>query len=365
MIKIALTEVSIDSDLQPRAMITESIVEEYAEAMSNGSSFPPITVFSDGEKNWLADGYHRFHAARKAGLDKISAEFRTGTKLDALKYALSANTKHGLRRSQEDRKRAVLIALREFGSHSNREIARMVSVDDKTVAKYRTESNGNALRRNSAHSKEVFNFFNEYLWLTTEALEIFESDLKVLRPGYADSLKHVVIPEVRRCVHKLKELGLQKIDGPIAIIGTDPRGIEIEISSLNGRIWWAFVSDRRHVQIDSDGEEVGGQYYTNSQHQRGFDSLISWLFANGGMDVLPSHMAELRLDLPPDLDKEDFPYWDNIFCPEVAKCAGCGKEARRWGKEGMRQLKSGLFCPTCYPLQPTEIINGKEVPKSV
>lgn len=111
MIKIELTEISIDSDLQPRAMITESVVEEYAEATSNGSSFPPITVFSDGDENWLADGYHQFHAARKAGLDKISAEFRTGTKLDALKYALSANTKHGLRRNREDRRRAVLIGV--------------------------------------------------------------------------------------------------------------------------------------------------------------------------------------------------------------------------------------------------------------
>jgi hypothetical protein len=119
-------------------MIAESIVEEYGEAMLSSSSFPPITVFSYGERNWLADGYHRFHAARKAGLDKISAKFRTGTKLDALKYALSANTKHGLRRSQEDRKRAVLIALKQFGNLSYREIAKIVQVDDKTIGKYRS-----------------------------------------------------------------------------------------------------------------------------------------------------------------------------------------------------------------------------------
>lgn len=118
-------------------MITDTVVDEYAEDMRRGERFPPIIIFDDGEHNWLADGYHRYYAARKAEIDEISAEFRTGTKVDALKYALSANTTHGLRRSQADRRRAVLIAIKQFGDLSNREIGRIVNVDDKTVAKYR------------------------------------------------------------------------------------------------------------------------------------------------------------------------------------------------------------------------------------
>ncbi len=35
-----------------------------------------------------------------------------------------------------------------------------------------------------------------------------------------------------------------------------------------------------------------------------------------------------------------------------------------WGKEGTRQLKRGLFCSSCYAIQPTEIIDIKEVPYS-
>ena len=134
---IKLTDIATDDDLQSRVKIEAEVVDEYASAMQRGESFPPIIVFSDGEKNWLADGYHRYNAAQKAEIERLSAEIRTGTKLDALKFALSANATHGLRRSSADKRRAVLIALEEFGDLSNRELGRMVKVDDKTVGKYR------------------------------------------------------------------------------------------------------------------------------------------------------------------------------------------------------------------------------------
>lgn len=134
---IKLTDIVTDGDLQPRVKIEDDVIDEYSSAMQRGESFPPITVFSDGEKNWLADGYHRYFAAKKAGLDCLGADFRAGTKTDALKFALSANATHGLKRSQADKKRVVLVAIKEFGDLSNREIAKLVKVDDKTIGKYR------------------------------------------------------------------------------------------------------------------------------------------------------------------------------------------------------------------------------------
>lgn len=132
-----LSDITVDNDLQPRAFIKTEVVDEYAEAMQYGESFPPIILFSDGEKNWLADGYHRYYAAKKAGLDSLGAEFRTGTKTDAVRFSLSANANHGLRRSRADKRRAILMALETFGDLSNRELAKIVKVDDKTIGKYR------------------------------------------------------------------------------------------------------------------------------------------------------------------------------------------------------------------------------------
>jgi hypothetical protein len=137
MAYVKLSDITADDDLQPRALIKSAVVDEYAEAMQRGESFPPVILFNDGATYWLADGYHRFKAAQKAEIGSLSAEIRSGTKLDALKFALSANATHGLRRSSVDKRRAVLIALKEFGDLSNRELGRMVKVDDKTVGKYR------------------------------------------------------------------------------------------------------------------------------------------------------------------------------------------------------------------------------------
>ncbi len=54
----------MDAGIQQRAaMLNSGIVAEYAEAMQAGAQFPPITIFNDGEINWLADGYHRAEAA--------------------------------------------------------------------------------------------------------------------------------------------------------------------------------------------------------------------------------------------------------------------------------------------------------------
>jgi len=133
-----LSDISTDEDLQPRARINQEIVNEYSEAMSQGETFSPVIIFDDGENKWLADGYHRYYAAKRVGLSSLGAEFRTGTKLDALRFSLSANATHGLRRSQADKRRAVLAALENFSHLSNREIARLVRIDDKTVGKYRS-----------------------------------------------------------------------------------------------------------------------------------------------------------------------------------------------------------------------------------
>jgi uncharacterized ParB-like nuclease family protein len=135
--KIPIDSIKLDSDLQPRAALNQETINEYTEAMKAGAQFPGVVIFQDGEVNWLADGYHRYAAAKNAGAQDISAEIRTGSKEDALKFALSANATHGLRRSQADKRRAVVIALKRFGNLSNRELGRLTAVDDKTVGKYR------------------------------------------------------------------------------------------------------------------------------------------------------------------------------------------------------------------------------------
>jgi hypothetical protein len=143
-IQVPLARIPITEDAQTRAKVRNRVVREYAAAMKaqlaeGGLRFPPVILFSDGHDYWLADGFHRVRAARLAVLTEIAAEVRPGTQRDALLLGLTANTAHGLPRSNADKRKAVtlLLADPEWRQWSNREIARRSGVDPRTVNKMR------------------------------------------------------------------------------------------------------------------------------------------------------------------------------------------------------------------------------------
>lgn len=138
---VPLDSVRINGGTQSRAELSQSTIGEYAESIRLAIELPPVVVFFDGAHFWLADGFHRFHAHREAGAMEIRAEVRTGTQRDAVLYSVGANASHGLRRSNEDKRKAVetLLADPEWATWSNNAIAKACAVSDKTVAAYRAE----------------------------------------------------------------------------------------------------------------------------------------------------------------------------------------------------------------------------------
>ena len=61
-----------------------------------------MTVFTDGTKYWLADGFHRVMAAKVNGKAAISADVRKGTEDDAVVFGGTANNKQGKRPTMAD-----------------------------------------------------------------------------------------------------------------------------------------------------------------------------------------------------------------------------------------------------------------------
>lgn len=135
--KLALAEIQTRDELQPRIQMNIFIITDYADAMREGRTFPPIEVVWDGSTYWLWDGFHRTRAAKQAGLVEIEVNITEGTKEDAEWLALSANRTHGLRRSNEDKRRAVELALKhpKAAGLSNYEIALHCGVSDEFVRK--------------------------------------------------------------------------------------------------------------------------------------------------------------------------------------------------------------------------------------
>ena len=97
-IKIA----DLDLSLQTRAGTDAETINNYAEAMADGAQFPDVTVFTDGETYWLADGFHRVMAAKSNGKTAISADVRKGTADDAVVFGGTANNKQGKRPTRAD-----------------------------------------------------------------------------------------------------------------------------------------------------------------------------------------------------------------------------------------------------------------------
>ena len=62
---IDLEEIRMDGETQPRQEIDGDTVEAYADLLDAGVELPAVDVFFDGADNWLADGFHRWHASRK------------------------------------------------------------------------------------------------------------------------------------------------------------------------------------------------------------------------------------------------------------------------------------------------------------
>lgn len=139
-----INTVIIDKGTQSRAAISEDTVTDYAEAMQAGDTFPPIVVFFDGVDYYLADGFHRLHAAKRLHKASIQADVRTGTLRDAILYSLGANRDHGLRRSNADKRKCVMTLLEDFewGDLSVNEMARICGVSPQLVTAVKLEMDG-------------------------------------------------------------------------------------------------------------------------------------------------------------------------------------------------------------------------------
>lgn len=145
--ELKISQVRIDGGTQPRVEINQEVVADYAEQLRSGAVFPPVVAFFDGVVYWLADGFHRYHSHRQAGREIIIVDVREGGLRDAILYSVGANSEHGLRRTNEDKRRAVetmltneIVSKDENGQKwSDNSIARQCNVTHPFVGKIRQQ----------------------------------------------------------------------------------------------------------------------------------------------------------------------------------------------------------------------------------
>ncbi len=138
---LLLEKIRQDGGTQSRAEIHGGTVARYVEAYSEAEDMPPPVVYHDGEQFWLADGFHRIRAALHLGLKQLKCDVRQGSLREAILYACGANARHGLPRTNNDKRRAVERLLRdeEWGQRSDRWIAEKCAVSHRFVGNMRGE----------------------------------------------------------------------------------------------------------------------------------------------------------------------------------------------------------------------------------
>lgn len=138
---VLISKIRLDGGTQNRVHLNEEAVSEYADAITEGAQFPPVTVFFDGSDYWLADGFHRYHANGRIGALSIEADVHNGTKRAAILHSVGVNASHGLRRTNADKRKAVetLLNDEEWGQWPQKKIAEACGVSREYVSRVSNE----------------------------------------------------------------------------------------------------------------------------------------------------------------------------------------------------------------------------------
>lgn len=134
--------VAVHPDWQHRVGENAEHTKDLVEAYESGAVLPPLDAVELHDGSYaLVDGYHRLAAKRALGHDRVDLRVvAKGSQDDAVWWACAANRTHGLRRSAEEKRKAVAAALSHAnaGDLSNKDIAAHCGVSYDLVASMRS-----------------------------------------------------------------------------------------------------------------------------------------------------------------------------------------------------------------------------------
>jgi hypothetical protein len=135
---LPLNDIVAAPELQPR--VSGIDLQHVRKLEPVHSHWPPLKIVNRNGRYLLVDGFHRYAAAQKLGLEQVSVtvlEVSETEDLHALAFALNAS--HGSPLKLSDRRAFAGRLLRSHPDRSDREIGRQSGLVQPTVAKVRRE----------------------------------------------------------------------------------------------------------------------------------------------------------------------------------------------------------------------------------
>ncbi len=75
--KIPISKIIIDVEVLPREEINKEHLENLVQVLEARKKLPPVVTFFEGENYFLADGLHRYEAAKEVDRKTIEAKIHT------------------------------------------------------------------------------------------------------------------------------------------------------------------------------------------------------------------------------------------------------------------------------------------------
>lgn len=154
---LPVNTLKLSGETQSRVHVNPEVVSEYMERMLFSETqqqvvdpedkvWEPARVYAEKTSTgetiyWVADGFHRISAAQELGIERFQCDILDGSQRDAVRESLSANARHGLRRTRADKKRAVERALQddEWRCWTDQRIADLCAVSRSMITRSREE----------------------------------------------------------------------------------------------------------------------------------------------------------------------------------------------------------------------------------
>lgn len=152
VVKVKLDDLVLAAEVQIRTRVNKKTVSDYVDMMEAGVKFPPIkVVIDDQDRHLIANGAHRYTAAKERGLKSIEAIYVDCNPAEAVRVALEIaceeNVSHGLPLTRADKRHAIAKIIRmdenapASDRKSNRAISKLLSVSSGLVEEVRKEIN--------------------------------------------------------------------------------------------------------------------------------------------------------------------------------------------------------------------------------
>ena len=293
---IDISKIDASSRTQLRCRISEDTVDLYAEDLRNGINYPPVVLFPEDDTYYVGDGYHRIEAAKAANRSVVEAKMRPGGLKAALEYAAGANDKHGLRRTQNDKRKAIQVLLKdpEYCKKSDREIAKIVNVVHGTVGSVREELESSG-QISQMKKREVFRKGETYLMDvkkddnndSADPARDKEGDNEILSPDELPlyDLVFAELDTIQKSKNIFRNLGTRIVKGGFLLVAAEQSDVPALFKMVDKSLtyFWMF-SLPCNREIDKGKAKIASQWkpvlvwYKGNPGSRQFTDFI---FSNG------------------------------------------------------------------------------------